>query len=137
MIKPAVHRTDLYRLTWRFWLCSASAIVSGICLSAIEWLFVGAWFTTRSAYAVPAASFACTGLVILGLALEPRTRTVALRIAAFGAGALVLCVLMFLVQIEPIAQGNNDSGEVGALLLPPAVILFAYAFYSNSKLRNI
>jgi len=75
-------------------------------------------------------------LLIVSILLQSRkSLMLALIIAASAASVLMTC--WFLVEITPIAQGNNDSGEVFWFVVFPAIGLFIYACISYSKLKTL
>ncbi len=122
----------------RVWLRFATviAVMSGIWLASIEWLFIRSWTMGEFAYFTPAFSAAGTCMMVVGFAPSVQTNRLPMRIAGFGAGLGVLAVLVFCIQIIPIAQGNNDSGEVVVLLILPAILLFAYSLLTLLKVRK-
>jgi hypothetical protein len=124
-------------LSWWFWSLTGLALLSGIWLTGLEWLFIEGWFSGRLVYVTPVLSLLATLGIVFGLVFLRSKKFALLKLVAMGAGALVLCVLMFIVEITPVAQGNNDSGEVVFLLIPSTVLLVAYAFYAFSKFRKI
>jgi drug/metabolite transporter superfamily protein YnfA len=60
-----------------------------------------------------------------------------LRIEVASSICITVCVFAFLVEIQPIAAGNNDSGEVFPLVFLPGLWIGAHAILSRRKLKKI
>ena len=83
---------------------------------------------------VVASVFATVGLIVSVLPMSAHLR---LRLAIGASFLLVLSVLYFLVEITPIASGNNDSGEVFWIVMIPAILLCAFSFFSYLKAKKL
>ena len=101
------------------------------------WLEVGfirSWSNSFSMYTPPLISVLAM-LFLLGSSLSLRRRLAfAFRINAVAATIIVTMALLFLVEIIPIAQGNNDSGEVFWFIVLPAIGISVFAY--RSQLRS-
>jgi hypothetical protein len=87
---------------------------------------------------VPATISLVAGCALIGglFLLRIHTRR-SLRIETLSSTCVVLCVLAFLAEIQPIAAGNNDSGEVFPLVFLPGLWILAHAILSFGKLKKL
>jgi energy-coupling factor transporter transmembrane protein EcfT len=88
-------------------------------------------------YTPVAISFAASCALIGGLLVVRSKPWHALWIGTVSSACIVVGVLAFLVEIQPIAAGNNDSGEVFPFVFLPAIWIFGFAIISYTKLRKL
>jgi hypothetical protein len=82
-------------------------------------------------------SLVATCALIGGLLILRFYKRTSLWLEATSSFCVVICVLAFLLEIQPIAAGNNDSGEVFPLVFLPGVWLLAYAILSSRRLQQL
>jgi hypothetical protein len=108
-----------------------AAFVAAAFLAFIEWAFAKSWLTEKWMYIPPYVSGVGAACLLMG-ALAFRTRpSISSRIQAASSVLVTLMAFLFLVEITPIAQGNNDSGEVFWFVMLPAIFLTAYAYSAH------
>jgi hypothetical protein len=112
------------------------ALLAGLFLVWLEWGFTRSWSNVGSMYGPPIGS----AIAVLGLSAALIIGRIQLglsqRISTYAAAVLVLMAFCFLIEITPIAQGNNDSGEVFWFIVLPAIWLTIYAYRSHSRSKT-
>ena len=111
------------------------AIFAGLFLIWIEEAFVRSWSNDRWMY-LPVIVSAVAMLCLL-VSFLPFAALHKLRFRIAGSGLLVFAVACFLIEIIPIATGNNDSGEVFWIVMLPAILLSVYLYFSYLKVHEI
>ncbi len=125
--------------SWCFVAAGAVTVLAGSFLAWLEGAFVESWMYDKHANLSSIATGAATLFLLIGLILLRSSQQYALRLIAISAAAAALCVVVFLVQISPVAQGNNDSGEVFWPVVLPGILLATYGFWallSDRQLRT-
>jgi FtsH-binding integral membrane protein len=113
------------------------ALLAGSFLAWLEWGFIRSWSNGQLMYGPPIGSVIGIVGLLFGLCLAKKYQHLSLRINTYASAVLILMATIFLVEIIPIAQGNNDSGEVFWFIVLPAIWLFIYAYRSDSKSKSI
>ena len=111
------------------------ATFAGLFLIWIEEAFVRSWSNDRWMY-FPALVSAVATLCLL-VSFLPFADLHKLRLRIASSGLLVFAVACFLIEIIPIATGNNDSGEVFWIVALPAILLSIYFYFSYLKIHEI
>jgi hypothetical protein len=119
-------------LGWGYLVATIMAIAATVFCSWLEWVFVRSWSNQKPMY-FPSLVTAVAAVILMGSIVFRSERMLALQTASAATSILMAC--WFLIEIIPIASGNNDSGEVFPFVALPMVGLFVYACVSYSKLR--
>ena len=122
------------------WKYVVFAFLSGLAAIFVTWIEYE-WIRARSKsppmYLPVALSLvASCGLIGGVFALWIRTRQ-SLQIETISSVCIAVCVLAFLVEIQPIAAGNNESGEVFPLVFLPGLWVVAHAILSRRRLKEL
>jgi putative effector of murein hydrolase LrgA (UPF0299 family) len=104
-------------------------------LAWLEWGFIRSWSKVQIMYAPSLGSALGVAALFAGLCLIPVNKRLSIQFNAYASVFLVVMAFLFLAEIVPIAQGNNDSGEVFWLIVLPAIGLLAHAHRSYLKLK--
>jgi len=122
---------------WKYLTFSALTLLFAIFSTFIEWLWVHGWSSSKAMCIPPAVSTLGTLGLFVGpysISFFPRQ---ALRISLVSSVLVIACVALFLVEIQSIAAGNNDSGEVFPLVFLPAIWVLVFALITLRKLRQL
>jgi hypothetical protein len=109
-------------------------LLAGLFTIWIQVRFVLPVPTGSSAYIRLIASVTATLCLLVGLI--PFRSIVTFYAAGIGSTILALTMLELLVRITPIAQGNNDSGEVFWFLMLPMILFFSQASLAYLRLQK-
>jgi Na+/H+-translocating membrane pyrophosphatase len=124
-------------IEWGYAAVTMAALLAAMFLTWLEWAFVRSWSDERAMYVPVIVSAFGTVFLLVGVYFIRRNKRFSLQINTWASGVITTMAVLFLIEIVPIAQGNNDSGEVFWLIVLPAIGLFAHARLSYSKIRSL
>jgi hypothetical protein len=124
-------------LGWRYIVATIFAIGAALFLAWLEDLFVRSWAADSTFMYFPAFVTAVAALVIVISTFLYSRRVLMLWFIVAASVAAVSMTCWFLLEIIPIAQGNNDSGDIFWFVVLPSIALSIYAFVSYSKLKAL
>jgi hypothetical protein len=121
-------------LGWRYLAATIVATAATMFSGWLEAAFVRSWSNEKLMY-FPSLVTAVAAVVLIPSVVLRSERMLIFQTASAIASVLMTC--WFLVEIIPIASGNNDSAEVFPFVALPAIGLFAYACVSYSKFKTL
>ncbi len=122
---------------WKYVTFAVFSGLAAIFATWIEYEWIRGWSNTLLMYAPVVLSLLATCALIGGLfPLWIRTRR-SLHVEITSSICISVCVFAFLVEIQPIAAGNNDSGEVFPFVFLPGVWIAAHAILCRRKLKIV
>lgn len=122
---------------WKYTTTTFLAVFAGAFITLIEVLFVRSWSSSRSMYFPPLVSAVATVCLFVSAVLSRLEHFVVPYLSMAGSGVLVLMSMCFFVEITPIAQGNNDSGEIFWFVAFPTILLFVYLCRIYLKFKQV
>ncbi len=122
---------------WKHVVIGVFSGLAAILVTAIEWLWISGWSNKLAMYTPVAISFAASCALIGGLLVVRSKPWHSLWIGTISSVCVVVGTLSFLVEIQPIAAGNNDSVEVFPFVFLPAIWIFGFAIIGCTKLRKL
>jgi hypothetical protein len=121
---------------WGYIVATVFALFAGLFLAWLEWSFLRSWSNVGSMYGPPIGSAIGVIGLLTALLVIPRYKNYSLQLGTYVSGIIVLMAFWFLIEITPIAQGNNDSGEVFWFIVLPTIWLLTHTFRSYSRLKS-
>jgi len=112
------------------------AFLAALFVLAVLVLFVRSLTFAPWIYIWALASAAATLCLLLAMFSVRSASNIPVIIGAAGSAVFFLASVAMLVAITPIAQSNNDSGEVFWFLMLPMILSFAQASAAYLKLKN-
>jgi len=115
----------------------AVALLAGAWLAWLEGAFLTSWMPNDRVHLIPIFTGIATAGLLAGMVLLRLSKRLAFATIAVSSGLAAFFVLVFIGQIAPVAQGNNDSGEVFWPVALPGLVLAAYGYCAFLKDRGL
>jgi hypothetical protein len=122
-------------LSWLYMIATAVSIMAILFLALLESLFIRSWSNSKIMYLPSVITLVAALFLTVSTLIRSRT-ALRLKLVTVASVASILMTCLFLLEIVPIAQGNNDSGEVFWFVVLPTIGLLAYAYFSYLKLKT-
>jgi hypothetical protein len=132
-----VTRNATKRVGWKYVIFGVLSAFAAIITTGIEGAWVRGWSNNLAMYIPVAISLVASCALVGGLLFLRGYLLESLWIESASSICICICVLIFLFEIQPIAAGNNDSGEVFLLVFLPAIWLSVFALFSFGKLKRL
>jgi hypothetical protein len=111
------------------------ATLASIFIAWIEDGFIRSW-SKVGWMSLPVVVSALASIVLIAT-LFPIRSLLTIRLRVWSLMLSVASVFCFLIEITPIAQGNNNSGEVFWIVTLPALLLLICAYRTVLKIKQL